>query len=1171
MRLKSIKLAGFKSFVDVTTLDLRSNLTAIVGPNGCGKSNTIDAVRWVMGESSAKNLRGESMTDVIFNGSATRKPLGQASIELIFDNTDNRLSGEYANYAELALRREVTRDGQSNYYLNGARCRKRDITDIFMGTGLGPKSYAIIEQGMIARVLDSKPQELRLFFEEAAGISLYKKRRHDTMLRMQHTTENLERVQDICTELDKQLNKLNRQAKDAEKFTAYQQEQNLLTQQLLGVRAQTSAAELQRSKAKLKELLEQLEQHNRNKFTVSKTLQQHRDDHAICSAAVNKNQEQFYNVVNTVSMLEQKIQHAASRKQDMQIEAQQVAQEFQEINNKLQQDKTIQAALQEELDQLQPQYITAEQEVAGATEISSKATNAAQVWQSSWDVVQREVMLPSRDAEVGKTKILQNEQEIRNANATVVKLKQELDFFNLDDLQQEVLVLQQQQQQQQNEVDAVKEAILNVVTNIKAQRIQNNTQESIINSMHTALHTLEGKKASLDVLQQESLGKNCNKAITAWLQQNELAKEPRLGELLSVTPGWERAVEIVLGHNIETICIEQDPANFGVDVLQDINITLLDLRDVAPKQDHLTANNLLINKITTRIPITTILPSLNKIYIADDMQAALELRKSLSHDASIITKHGVWLGTNWIKVVYAKDKNAGTLQRTQQLVALQQEILAVKQQLAAAQEQLKENIETLHELEQKRDALYNKQQETVQLLALHSSKHGSAATRLDNMQHRIAQLHDDLKEQDLKIIAVNSNLTKNHVMVRQAALQLSDLADRKEILESTKLAIQASGQKTTQQLELAKNNFHTLSLKTQELSGKHRAAAENIVRLEQQHAALQQRQTIISANLDGCANADAFNADLIKDKKQRDTIAVELEAAKTELTQLGSNIITVESECKVATQQAAKVQRYVDDCRISEQGFIVRQETFMEEADKLGVNLATLIKQLPEGLQTHELSGRLEKITNSIARLGAINLAAIGEFAEESKRRNDLQEQHDDLLQALKTLEDAIKKIDIETKDKFKATYDAVNTNFQELFPKLFGGGKAYLDLIGDDLLDAGVAVMASPPGKRNASIQLLSGGEKALVATALVFAIFQLNPAPFCMLDEVDAPLDDANVGRFCNLVRHMSAKVQFIYISHNKLAMEMAHQLVGVTMREPGVSRLVAVDMEEALAMAV
>ncbi|MDH1280827.1 chromosome segregation protein SMC [Pseudomonas chengduensis] len=1159
MRLKSIKLAGFKSFVDPTTVSFPSNMAAVVGPNGCGKSNIIDAVRWVMGESSAKNLRGESMTDVIFNGSNTRKPVTQASIELIFDNSDNSLVGEYAAFAEISIRRRVTRDGQNTYFLNGTKCRRRDITDIFLGTGLGPRSYSIIEQGMISKLIEAKPEELRNFIEEAAGISKYKERRRETENRIRRTQENLERLSDLREELERQLERLHRQAQAAEKYQEYKAEERQLKAQLLALRWQNLNQQVGSREQVIGDQEVAFEALVAEQRSADASIERLRDGHHELSERFNLVQGRFYSVGGDIARVEQSIQHGQQRLRQLQDDLREAEKARLETESHLGHDRTLLATLGEELEMLLP-----EQEMtAAAAEESAASLEEAEAsmhgWQEQWDGFNQRSAEPRRQAEVQQSRIAQLEQSLERLAERQRRLNEELQQLVADP--EDAAILELNEQLAAGELEQVS---LQAAEEQQAERLQQLREDlqqagQAQQQAQGELQRLSGRLASLEALQQAAL--DPGQGAGEWLREQNLLQRPRLAEGLRVEAGWELAVETVLGADLQAVLLD-DFAGLDFTALQQG-----ELRLASPARGGARRAGSLLDKVESSHDLSPWLASVRPV---ESLEQALAERGQLADGESLISRDGYWVGRHFLRVRRAAEADSGVLARGQELERLQLE----REEREAALAQLDERLLALRDdqrrQEEQREQQRRQGQELARQLAELKAKLSASQAKAEQLGLRRRRLQDELQEAAEQREIEQEQLGESRLQLQDALDAMALDYEQRESLLASRDSLRERLDRVRQEARQHKDHVHQLAVRVGSLKAQHDSTRQALERLQMQAERLHERREQLSLNLEeGEAPLEELRIKLEELLERRMAVDDELRQARLALEDADRELRAAEKRRTQAEQQAQLLRSQLEQQRMDWQSLNVRRKALADQLAEGNYDLHGVIATLPAEATESAWEEELERMAARIARLGPINLAAIDEYQQQSERKRYLDAQDADLVEALETLENVIRKIDKETRNRFKDTFDQINGGLQALFPKVFGGGNAYLELTGEDLLDTGVTIMARPPGKKNSTIHLLSGGEKALTALALVFSIFQLNPAPFCMLDEVDAPLDDANVGRYARLVKEMSATVQFIYITHNKIAMEMADQLMGVTMHEPGCSRLVAVDVEEALAM--
>ncbi|MFV3370181.1 chromosome segregation protein SMC [Pseudomonas sp. NY15435] len=1160
MRLKCIKLAGFKSFVDPTTVNFPSNMAAVVGPNGCGKSNIIDAVRWVMGESSAKNLRGESMTDVIFNGSNTRKPVTQASIELIFDNSDQTLLGEYASYAEISIRRRVTRDGQNTYFLNGTKCRRRDITDIFLGTGLGPRSYSIIEQGMISKLIEAKPEDLRNFIEEAAGISKYKERRRETENRIRRTQENLARLTDLREELERQLERLHRQAQSAEKYQEFKAEERTLKAQLGALRWRDLNEQVGQKEKVIGDQEVAFEALVAEQRSADASIERLRDGHHELSETFNQVQGRFYSVGGDIARVEQSIQHGQQRLRQLQDDLREAEKTRQETESHLGHDRTLLATLGEELERLAPEQEISAAAAEEATVGLEDAEQRMHDWQQRWDAFNQQSAEPRREAEVQQSRIQHLEQSLERQGERQRRLSDERTQLAADP--EDAAILELGEQVAAIELLLEESQIQEQELAERLERVRQSLQESTA-AQHQAqgeLQRLNGRIASLEALQQAALDPGDGTA--QWLRQQGLEQRPRLAEGLRVQSGWELAVETVLGADLHGVLLD-DVKGLPFEALEKGELRLLDLAAGAVSRP-----GSLLDKVETNVDLSY---WLGRVRPVETLEQALNQRASLGEGESLISRDGYWVGRHFLRVRRGESADGGVLARGQELERLYVERETLEQRLAEIDEQLARLRDEQRQAEEGRDQVRRRLQDEGRRQGELKAQLSAQQAKVEQLTLRRRRLDEELAELAEQHAIEQEQLGEARLSLQEALDAMAVDTERRESLLAERDGMREKLDRIRQESRQHKDHAHQLAVRVGSLRAQHESTRQALERLDSQAVRLVERCEQLNLNLEeGAAPLEELRMRLEELLDRRMAVEDELKHARLALEDADRQLRDAEKRRTQAEQQSQLLRGQLEHQRMEWQALSVRRKSLQEQLHEDGYDLHGVLSTLPHDAAEKVWETRLEELAARIGRLGPINLAAIEEYQQQSERKRYLDDQNDDLVEALDTLENVIRKIDKETRNRFKETFDQINAGLQALFPKVFGGGHAYLELTGEDLLDTGVAIMARPPGKKNSTIHLLSGGEKALTALALVFAIFQLNPAPFCMLDEVDAPLDDANVGRYARLVKEMSEKVQFIYITHNKIAMEMADQLMGVTMHEPGCSRLVAVDVEEAVALA-
>jgi len=1165
VRLNSIKLSGFKSFVDPMNFQVPGQLVGVVGPNGCGKSNIIDAVRWVLGESKASELRGESMQDVIFNGSTNRKPAGRASVELVFDNAMGKAAGQWGQYAEIAVKRTLTRDGTSSYYINNQAVRRRDIQDIFLGTGLGPRAYAIIGQGMISRIIEARPEELRIFLEEAAGVSKYKERRRETENRLHDTRENLTRLEDILRELNTNLEKLEAQAAVAKKFNELTGDQEEKQKLLWLLRKNEAKAEQEKFFREIERAQIDLEEQTAKLRHVETELEHMRQAHYGAGDRLHTAQGHLYQTNSEIGSLEAQIKFVIESRNRLQSQLNSLTAQRDQWQR---QGTQHQDDLAEAEIQLEEQGMRVEQAQQAVQDGNDKVPTLEQAW--------REAQLKTTES---RGKIMQIQQQIelesahqRNASNILSglavrreRLMQEKSGLNMpDDAHLSNLKLQLEEKQA-----ALEEASMYLEEAQEQQpklEEERRTAQELVSKETSDLAQLEARQSALKQLQEsvQTQGK-----VQPWLEKHELANLPRLWQKLHIDAGWETSLESVLRERMSAL--EVSNLDWAKAFFNDAPPAKLALfapnPGAAPAEPAPNGLKPFINLLQLNDPGLRALMQdwLHNVFIADDTASAFVDRNKLPAGAFFVTKQGHVVSQSSVRFYASDSEQDGMLARQQEIENLTKQQRAqymlaeeAKSRAVRADAAVTGATQRLQELRQRvaglTQAVHNLQIEVMKLSEVQ-----------ERFNQRSTQIVADLAEIEMQEVEQQQIKAESEAKFEQLDIELAELQESHENGQTDYLSKE-------QQLNDARQRLRELERAAQEAEFSEKSQRNKIDELKRSIAtALEQAAQLFASMQQGSLELESLDDQAAQaglqsllDKRTDQERA--LADARHELDQLSQQLRHHE-EARLQAERSLQPQRdRITELQLKEQAARLNQEQYTEALANTQADEAALAEKLTDDMRPSYLQGEVTRLTNAIAALGAVNLAALDELATASERKNFLDAQHADLNEAITTLQDAIHKIDIETRGLLQDTFDKVNGHFAELFPILFGGGQAKLIMTGDEILDSGVQVMAQPPGKKNATIHLLSGGEKALTATALVFSMFQLNPAPFCLLDEVDAPLDDANTERFCNMVKRMSSNTQFLFISHNKIAMEMANQLIGVTMQEQGVSRIVAVDMEAA-----
>ncbi len=1165
MRLTKLKIAGFKSFVDPTTITFPSSLTGVVGPNGCGKTNIIDAVRWVMGEISARHLRGESMADVIFNGSSARKPLGAASVEMIFDNSEGKIGGPYANYNEVALRRAVSRDGTSDYFINGTKVRRKDITQLFLGTGLGTRSYAIIEQGMISRVIDARPEDLRAFLEEAAGISRYKERRRETESRIAHTRENLDRLNDLREEVEKQIRHLQRQAASARRYQALKEEERRLQAELLALRLQGLDKEATARDSETLSCETAMQAAVADLRAAEAEIERIRVDQAAKADALAAIQARYFGAGAEVTRIEQSLQYARELRQRQRSDLEKAQAEVQDLSGAIQRDRAQLQGLVQELAAMEPSLDVAHGKERAASENLESCELALARWQQDADANAHSVAQGQREAQVERARIeqLDNQQrrllqEREREEAERSALLRAEPAVALETLSEQAALARDAGQKAATELQ---ELLAELALARDREREQAQAQSDLNRRWQEAL----GTQVSTEALQQAALGKVSGK-VSSWLKAQSLDQRPRVAQQLRVERGWERAVETVLGSYLEAICVD------GLDSVTDLLASFDGGQLVVVSVNQASGGAHDSASLQAKVQGAPILSSvLSTVFAADTLVEALRVRRGLKAGESVVTRDGVWLGSDWLRLSRDQDPRTGVIEREESLRAIRLRAGGLAEEVKALEKQLEISRERVREFEDGRERL---QADVNRLHREHVDRRAefdAAQARNEDAARRLIQLETALADLGAELERTESEARAARGRMEAAIDALAALDPKRLELEQQRDRLRAELGEARTAAAAAQQLARELALQVESRRSSHASLITALARIEKQLDGLESRRDELASQLvQGEAPLAALQAQLEQALQVRAQIDGELQAAKIAADELDSLLRGRETQCAAIEARVEAARSAMDEARFAAQQVRVRREGVAEQLAATDFDFAALAAELTAEATVESWESQLEETKGKIERLGQVNLAAIGEFKEQSERKEYLDRQCKDLTDALETLESAMRKIDRETRTRFQDTFDRVNAGLKEKFPRLFGGGHAYLELNDEESASGGVSVMARPPGKRNSTISQLSGGEKALTAVALVFAIFDLNPAPFCLLDEVDAPLDENNVGRFCDIVRDMSRNVQFIFITHNRSTMELASQLVGVTMNEPGVSRLVAVDVDEAVRMA-
>ena len=1158
MRLTHIKLSGFKSFTDPTTIHVPGQLVAVIGPNGCGKSNVIDAVRWVLGEASAKQLRGESMQDVIFNGAATRRPAPRASVELVFDNSGHSLQGAWGQYAEVSIKRQLTRQGESTYFINNQTVRRRDITDLFLGTGVGARGYAVIEQGMISRIIEARPEELRAYIEEAAGVSKYKERRKETEGRLKDTREHLQRLGDLQNELARQVEKLEKQAETAERYKSLTAQLNQQQDLLDYAQWQQSLAAADKATAQHQSLQAQQDE------TAAQVQALNDEVHALQTAEQSQ-QQAVHELSNKrgvlreqIARLEEQIRHQQNLhqrierdKQAAQAQMQRIHQEQQQIRVQLEENELQAEEKQTELAEWAMQVAEHEERLPELEEAQATLNAAFQTQQDEANRIRRELAL--------------KQQQLAHAEQTVAKheerkgrLKQENQALNLPDeaetaaAQEAAVLLQSQQEHYEEQIIAAEEAL-------HAAREAFQTTSSRFQSLKQQHITLQAQQQALSqILSQQQ------EAADFW-QATDHAAAPQLWQHITAPAEWQHALSVILAERLHARAV---PSGF-------VPPKPLPQGQAAWLSDDLSGGikkslpvQALLNQIQAQPPFQTALH-----HWLDGVLCAPDLSYALAHQSDL-GAHQIWLTPEGHQVdkvsvlLYAKPVQESLIAQKARLDGIASELENLAPELSAAEAAFKQAEAAVRSSEVQHKNLMQQQQQHTRQYSQAQQRAAELLARTNQGQIRREHIERELAqlaEEQTVLQHTSDGLSDDIATLQEAAAEL-------EHQQQTTAHCRQEQQGRLKQAQLAlleaNRQYGLAEVAVHKLNQQKQNYRQQIARLEQQTLDWQERQQELALAYETEFQNDEQHIKLDELTEAVHTLDEEYIAVQEKLAQIQEQGREQYARVQALQTKLPQLQAATQTALLQQQEALINAKRYHQNLTERAADLDALEALAKESPKV--LNSSIGSLTQQIEALGAVNLAALQELEEARERDGYYRSQSEDVQAAITLLEEAIAQIDDKTKERFKETFDAVNGKVQTFFPTLFGGGEATLKMIGDDLLTAGVSIMARPPGKKNSTIHLLSGGEKALTAMSLVFALFSLNPAPFCLLDEVDAPLDDANTSRFCNLVKEMSAQTQFLYISHNRLTMEMAEQLVGVTMQEKGVSRVVAVDIKQALEMA-
>ncbi len=1164
MRLTDIKLAGFKSFPEPTHISVPGPLVGIVGPNGCGKSNVIDAVRWVLGESQAKHLRGETMQDVIFNGTNERKATSRASVELTFDNSLGRAPGQWSSYAEISVKRVLERNGESSYYINNTHVRRRDVTDIFMGTGLGPRAYAIIEQGMISRIIESKPEELRVFLEEAAGVSKYKERRRETELRLADARDNLARVEDIRLELAAQIVKLEAQAEAAARYQALQAELRTTQNLLWWIRKRDAGNARERAVRDVERVATELEAETARLRETEKRLEEARQGHYAASDAVHAAQGELYNANAEVARIENQLQYVRDSRRRLESQRAQLVEQLAQIESE-------QAASDRDMARWQV-------EAGQGRDRLAQCLAQTQRERADYPGAESEFNTLREGLNSAKQRLAQGEQGKSLAHAhrshaervlqTLGQRRQKLDeergqlILPDGDLLARLAADLAAVRGKDSELQGALATEVELTERIGAELTERGA------AADAAQAEVTKAEARIQALEKLQTPQSRDERVQGFLHAHGLAELPRLWRHLQVEAGWEDAIESVFGMRLNALRLDLNVAA-RLDPAPPPGVTFYAAEHVERRVQACELTPLRARIVRAELETEGVLTDLLAgVYCADTWQEALGLRSSLPPGSVVVSRQGHTVTRTSLSFFAPQAEMHGLLARAREIEALRLERIGLGRDLTEKQELLAQAEQWQRENRERLSTLQNELAECKARQHQLQMEHLQLAQQDRRVRERAAQIAGELE-------TIVGEEASESLALSESMREFESLAAQVQALEQEVATSEVNLAAAEQRLQARRVALSTAEKAEQEARFVEQACREKIESIGVALAGLVRR--LEELRLSGAGVADELarlnDAELAQELQQalalREQREKALASAREQMEGLLQSLHALEQDKLGAEQKLAPLRDKINDLRLKEQEARLNEESYAEQLRANGGDEAELAALVEKGMRASGLQNEIARINGDIETLGAVNLAALSELTAARERKQHLDTQSQDLNEAVATLEAAIKRIDRETRERLQETFDKVNTNFSAMFPSLFGGGQARIELTGEEILDAGVQVIAQPPGKRTSSIHLLSGGEKALTALSLVFSLFQLNPAPFCLLDEVDAPLDDVNTERYCDLVKRMSSGTQFLFISHNKITMEMASHLVGITMQEFGVSRVVAVDMEEALRM--
>jgi chromosome segregation protein len=1171
MRLNKIKLSGFKSFLEPTTLAFSSSLTGVVGPNGCGKSNVVDAIRWVIGESSAKQLRGESLSDVIFAGSATRKPVGKTQVELRFDNAEQKLGGRFAHYHEISIKREMTREGGSSYFLNHSPCRRRDIIEILLGTGLGPRSYAVIEQGMISQLISATPEELRAYLEEAAMVSKYKEKRKEAENSMSKTRGNLNRINDLSLEVNERLEGVKGQVEAARSYRKWSQE-------LKKASAQLELFSLFELKKKQKTLQENIEKKEKDLEDIllkeKKNISEHEmiyQDHAKQSALLSQTQDHHYRVQAELSRLEQSIQDKSQQALEFEKQLNSLENHQETLTIQLTEDQKQFKELEAQIAKKKPIIHLKREEGLSQQKALLEAQSIWQSWQKKWDVHHQSILHTRESLKMSQQQVAYLEKHKKEWAQRLSDLLEEKEKLDVECSEHNIKAQENEIHELSKQIEAEGIKLKSKDKHLQLAEQSKNQARAHLNKQQEKLQTLKAELHSLKTL-QENRFKEDNRHAKNWIKAQGQSNVVYLAEMLQVEQGWEKAFETVLKDALKAFCFN-DIESLIKGEKWAANLYLLE-QSCSPTStlSHAAEKNQLIAKLKVLNPLLENL--LAGVYIAERLSEAFKKRPKLKVHESIVTQEGIWMGKYWLKTpntvkeVQGRDSSilltqkkietlSSSIQNAQTQANQSQKDLDQAEKIAA---ELKREIELIKNQENCLKAKQNKKQAHLSAKSTYLEK---SQIRLERATNEIQTLKEQIREQEETQVTALKALKALEMTQKEQEQKEKELNSEKNRLEQRFEKEKKEAEQAENQLKIAENDLNIMQEKMHYLEKQILRKQEKIQGFREKKEWLERQYQTLKIEL---PKLEAEQSIYLNREKETQSKITQFKQVQQKLE---DQLKQLKTALEGKREKTDVLRKTLESLRIEHEASSVQAQYHLNQLQSFGFKEKDF-NDLPAEANRSSCLQQKNQLKRQIESLGEVNLAADKEYEALNKRKLYLEAQMQDLKEALETLETAIGKIDQETCQQLEETFKTVNQNFMLLFSKIFEGGQASLERTQNDWLTTGIIVKAQPKGKRNSTIQMLSGGEKALTAIALVFAFFQLNPAPFCVLDEVDAPLDDTNIGRFCRLVEEMSSQLQFIFISHSKVTLSLAKQLIGVTMREPGVSKVVSVNMEEAIQMA-